>query len=67
MKTHKFSVGDQVRRSRRWWPNCPNVYTIQSCEMGQDNHGRNKLGYRLADPDSPRGTAYLEEELEAAQ
>lgn len=64
-KFHKFSVGQQVRRSRRWWPNDTNVYTIIYQEIGRDNHDRPKLGYRLADPQFANGMPYLEEELEA--
>ena len=64
MKQHRFAVGQQVRRSRRWWPNDDQLYTIQSCEIGNDNHDRPKLAYRLVYPDMKRGMPYLESELE---
>jgi len=65
-KSHKFTVGQQVRRSRRWWPNDTKTYTIIACEIGRNNQDRPKLGYRLADPDWTNGVPYLENELEAA-
>lgn len=69
MRVHKFAVGQQVRRSRKWWPEAKHdaPMLIIAQEIGEDNNGRKNLGYRIEDKECfpKNGCPFLEEELEA--